>query len=182
MIYARFAALELRVASTTERVVEGVVVPWNETSYLTPDPKGERFMPGSLTRTIKDRGSRIKLFRGHDHSRAVGVPLEWDATRDAGVWASFHVAETAAGEDVLAEMREGLLDAFSIGFEPVRERRGSDGAREVVEARLFEVSLVPLAAYDGARVLATRAPAVELVPAMPAVNLTPIPSVHLWAR
>jgi HK97 family phage prohead protease len=181
MNYARFAALELRVASTAERIVEGIVVPWNETSYLTDDPKGERFIRGSLSRSIRQRGERIKLFRGHDHRRAVGTPLGWEADRDAGAWASFHVAETGAGEEVLAEMREGLLDAFSIGFEPVRERRGADGAREIVEAKLLEVSLVPLA-YDGARVLATRAPAPELVGAMPAVNLEPIPPVHHWTR
>lgn len=173
--------MEVRVASTEERIVEGIVIPYDETSRLTGHPKGERFLRGSCTRTVKERGARIKLFRGHDHRNAVGLPLAWEPMHDAGVWAQFRVAQTAAGEDALAELREGLLDAFSIGFEPVRERRGADGAREVVEAKLHEISLVPIGAYDGARVLATRAPVVS-VAAMPAVNLDPIPPVRYWQR
>ena len=46
IVHATFAALELRVPDTSERIVEGIVVPWDETSFLTPDPRGERFRPG----------------------------------------------------------------------------------------------------------------------------------------
>jgi len=159
LVRVTFPAMEVRLASTSERIVEGIVIPYDETSKLTDSPGGERFLRGSVTRTVKDRGARIKLFRAHDHRAAVGLPLAWDALHDGGCWAQFRIGQTAAGEDVLNEIREGLLDAFSIGFEPVRERRGADGAREVVEAKLHEISLVPLGAYAGARVLATRAPA-----------------------
>ena len=56
--------LELRVADLDERIVEGIVVPYGETSFLTPEPAGERFLRGSLTRTVNERGAeRVKLFR-----------------------------------------------------------------------------------------------------------------------
>jgi len=181
IVCATFGALELRVADPSERIVEGLVVPWNETSFLTPDPKGERFMAGSLTRSIGERGDRIKLFHAHDHGRAVGRALAWKPDHELGCWAQFRIAATPPGDDVLAEVGEGMLDAFSVGFRPVRTRRGGDGAREIVEAALHEVSIAPIGAYDGARVLAVRTPVTvaPTLPPMPEVNLDPLPS-FVW--
>lgn len=182
MLTATFPALELRVADVEERLVEGIIVPWGETSYMTPDPRGERFRPGSLTRTLKERGHLIKLHRTHDHKVAVGKPVRWDTTNEAGCWAQFRIANTPAGDAVLAEAREGMLDAFSVGFLPKRETRGADGAREVIEAQLHEVSLVPIGAYDGARVLAVREaqPSRSPLSAMPAVDLSPLVLPSRW--
>lgn len=184
IVRATFPGLELRVPDMSERIVEGIVVPWNETSYLTEDPRGERFRPGSLTRTIKERGDRVKLFRVHDHGTAVGKSVQWKATHDGGCWAQFRIANTPAGDDVLNEVREGMLDAFSVGFLPKRETRGADGAREIIEAQLHEVSLCPIGAYDGARVLAMRQPVRFTLPAlapMPAVDLAPVMLPSHWA-
>jgi len=150
--------LELRLANVAERIVEGIVVPYNETSFMTPDPRGERFMPGSLTRTIRERGERIKLFRSHEHKVAVGKAVSWNPTNGGGCWAQFRIANTPAGDAVLTEVREGMLDAFSVGFLPKRETRGADGARQIIDADLHEVSLCPIGAYDGARVVTTRSP------------------------
>ena len=184
IIHATFPVVELRVPDTSERIVEGIVVPYGETSFLTEDPRGERFRAGSLNRTIKDRGDRVKLYRSHDHATAVGKATAWKATHEQGLWAQFRIAATPAGDDVLLEVREGMLDAFSVGFRPLREVRAADGAREVIEAQLHEVSLCPIGAYDGARVLATRNPARFTLPnvtAMPTVNLSPVILPSHWA-
>jgi uncharacterized protein len=174
MVRATFAAVELRVPDTAERVVEGIVVPWGETSFLTPDPKGERFMPGSLTRTVTDR-PKVKLFINHRHDEAVGKAVAWRPDDERGLWGSFHVPVSEAGDRVLAAVRDELLDAFSVGFRPIRVRRAADGAREVLEAALHEVSIAPVGAYDGAKVLAMRVPMRAVVlPPMPTVNLDPI--------
>lgn len=168
--------MELRVEDGAGgRTLEGIVVPYNETTFLTEDPSGERFVAGSLTRTVTDRGARVKLFRSHDHTRAVGRAVDWDPDNRRGLWGRFRIASTPAGNEVLDEVREGVLDAFSIGFRPLQARRGRDGVREVVEAALHEVSVAPMGAYDGARVLALRTPAPPLLPPMPAVNLDPMP-------
>ena len=190
IVHATFAGLELRVPDMSERIVEGIVVPWNETSYLTDDPRGERFRPGSLTRTVKERGDRVKLFRAHDHTVAVGRSVQWKVSNEGGCWAQFRIAATPAGDDVLVEVREGMLDAFSVGFLPKRETRGTDGAREIIEAQLHEVSLCPIGAYDGARVLAMREPvstgptgaSQTILAAMPAVDLSPVVLPSYWSR
>jgi len=132
IINVTFSALELRVPDTSERIVEGIVVPWGETSFLTPDPRGERFRPGSLTRTLKERGDRVKLYRNHDHGTAVGKAVQWKST-EAGQWGQFRIANTPAGDAVLNEIHEGMLDAFSVGFLPKRETRGAaDACGELV--------------------------------------------------
>lgn len=180
--YAIFPALQLRVPDVSERIVEGIVVPWGETTFLTPDPKGERFEPGSLTRTLAEKaekGQTVKLFRNHQHDQAVGRAVAWKPDHELGCWAAFRIGSGPIGDAILSEVAEGLLDAFSVGFQPKRERRGADGAREVLEARLHEVSIAPIGAYDGARVLAMRTPAkVPELPPMPEVNLAPIPPLY----
>jgi HK97 family phage prohead protease len=177
--HVTFAAVELRIPDTSERIVEGIVVPWQETSFLTPNPKGERFMPGSLDRTTRERPAGTPLFRNHDHNVKVGKALGWRADDSAGCWGQFEIFPTDAGDAVLEEVRVGALDAFSAGFRPINTRRHRDGAIEVLEAALHEVSLVPLAAYEGARVLAMRtpwaAPGRSVLPAAPEVDLSPLP-------
>lgn len=186
--------IEFRTVSTDERIVSGIAVPWNETSYLTPDPKGERFLPGSLTRTIKARGDRLKLFRGgreHQHDEAIARPIEFDPRHPDGLWAAWRIGKTKAGDAALEEVAEGLLDAFSVGFRAVRAGRGADGAREIGEAELLEVTLLPIGAYDGARVLEVRSPApgrsaLDDLDAwlaehpVPAVDRAPLPELRRW--
>lgn len=184
------AAWPIELRMTDERIVEGIAVPWNETSYLTPDPAGERFLPGSLSKSVRARGDRLKLFRTHDHNTAIGRAVKLDARHPDGLWSSWQIARTPAGDAALAEIVEGMLDAFSIGFRPVKTRRGQDGAREVVEADIHETSVAPIGSYDGARVLAVRMPAfgaaevtawLEQHPA-PRVNLAPLPDLGRYSR
>jgi hypothetical protein len=166
---ASFAGrLELRSAGTDRGgwFVEGIVVPYGETTMMAGDAKGERFVPGSCTRSVEQRGARLKLVRAHDHRFAVGTPVSLDPKDARGLFARFRGARTPAGEEVRVELEEGVLDSFSVGFRTVKERRGPDGAREILEADIFEVSLLPLGAYAGARVTrfgaaAAAAPVVE---------------------
>jgi hypothetical protein len=178
--------------STDERIVGGIAVPWNETSRLTPDPAGERFLPGSLTRSVKARGDRLKLFRGnHGHDMVpIGRKIDLDARHPDGLYTTWRIANTALGDQTLEEVREGLLDSFSIGFRTVRAQRGADGAREIVEAELGEVTLLPTGAYDGARVLEVRAPTLRAADLaawleahpIPSVDRTPLPDLRQYNR
>lgn len=150
------AAFPLELRQIDERTLSGICVPWNETTHLAPDPGGERFLPGSLTRTVRERGARLKLFHGHDYAHAIGAVMKLDPKHPDGLWGEWRIFDTVAGNDALAEIEQRALDMFSVGFAAVKTRRAADGVREIVEAAVHEVSLTPLGAYDGARVLATR--------------------------
>jgi hypothetical protein len=147
--------MEVRSVDVDARTVEGVCVPWDETSYLTPNPAGERMKRGAFNKSITQRGDRIFLYRDHDHSRPVGRSESF-SDQDDGLHGTFRIRESVSGNDALVDLREGYLPALSIGFRPLNSRRGPDGATEITEAQLLEVSLVSLPAYDGARVLALR--------------------------
>ena len=176
--------------STDERIVGGIAVPWNETTFLAGHAAGERFLPGSLTRSVKARGDRLKLFRGsHGHDMIpVGRAVALDARHADGLYTTWRIALTATGDQTLEEVREGLLDSFSVGFRLLKDRRGADGAREIVEAELAEVTLLPSGAYDGARVLEVRAPVLGpadltawlLAHPVPTVDRTPLPELRRW--
>jgi HK97 family phage prohead protease len=153
-----FRGLELRAAAIAgPRSVEGIAVPWNEISYLTPEPTGERFLPGSCTKSVAVRGAKLKLFRNHNHSVALGKAVYLDPQDRRGLFARWQIARTPAGDEALQEISEGALDAFSVGFRTVKARRGFDGVRDIVEADVHEVSIAPLTAYAGAVVTGYRA-------------------------
>jgi hypothetical protein len=93
-----------------------------------------------------------------------------------GLVGTFQIREGQLGDECLNDLREGYLPAMSVGFKPMKVRRGANGETEVVEGMLKEVSLLPVGAYEGARVLSLRQisagtmsppPAVDLSPAMP---------------
>lgn len=139
------------------RRVSGTVVPYGETATVS-DGAGdyqERFAPGAFTRSIEQRGSKVKLLASHDARR---FPIgRVDSIRESaqGLHAEFAVSRTRDGDEALELVRDGALDSFSVGFRPIRSRT-VDGVVERVEAALREVSLVALPAYEGALVAGVR--------------------------
>jgi HK97 family phage prohead protease len=146
--------LEVRDAPQ-ERLIEARVMTWD-----TPCDVGayvETFAPDAFKQTLKKRGDRVKLLLHHDQTRPVGIANGW-APDEAGLVGRFRVSRTADGDIALEQARDGVLDV-SIGFVPIpggdqwsQDRRSV--RRTAVE--LHEVSLVSLAAVDGAGVLSVR--------------------------
>ena len=128
--------------------------------------------------TLKHREAQnrpLMLLRAHDQKAPVGRAV-WVKDTQEGPVAEFQLGLTSpAGQDALAELRDGLLSEVSVGFHSVREQRGTDGAREITEAALHEASLVPIGAYDGAKVLSVRGQGLDLswmkLPDAPKVDL-----------
>lgn len=168
-------------ALASERLLTAVVVPYGETSMMTPYPNGERFVAGAFRQSAAAKsGARrpVLLFRAHDHSQAIGRAEAWRDS-DQHLEGDFRIATGLAGDQAIDELQQGLLPSMSVGFRAIRTRRGSDGAREVLEAALLEASLAPMGAYDGAEVLALRTPgdpaetpALLVLPAAPAYDLS----------
>lgn len=178
--------MALRHVAEAERVIVGVVAPYDETTYLTGDPRGERIRRGAFTRSIQHRGDKIALLRNHDRSRKLGTSRRFSEEPD-GLVGEFLVNVGAPGDELLEECRNGYLDGLSVGFVPIHAERGSDGALEVTEAKLGEVSMVAVPAYEGAAMLSVRnAQDLDKLLApftnRPAVNLDPIPPILYRAR
>jgi len=177
--------MELREVDEGRRLVVGIVAPYDEVSYLTPDPRGERIRRGAFARSIAHRSGKIPLLRRHDQALRLGVSRSFDDGPD-GLLGEFVVNNGDAGDALLADCRDGYLGAMSAGFVRL-DGRVVDGVPEVTEAKLVEVSLVAVPAYEGAGMVAIRSAEQldELLApfrARPDVNLAPIPPVGYRPR
>jgi uncharacterized protein len=173
--------MEVRHVDADAREMVGIVAPYDEVTYLTPDPQGERILRGAFAKSIRQRGGKIPLLRNHDQSRKVGNSSRFSDSAD-GLVGEFKIVAGDHGDLMLDDLRNGCLDMLSVGFQPLTAVRGADGVREVKEARLVEVSVVAVPAYQGATVLAIRnAQNLDemLAPfrSRPIVNLDPVPAV-----
>jgi HK97 family phage prohead protease len=171
-------AMEIREVDEGGRRILGVVAPYDEVSYLTPDPNGERIRRGAFARSIAHRSAKIPLLRAHDRALRLGISRTFEES-DGGLLGDFVVNHGDHGDRLLEDCRDGYLAAMSAGWLPLDARRGADGVREITEAKLVEVSLVAVPAYEGALVAVRSAQNLDamLAPfrARPDVNLDPIP-------
>lgn len=139
------------------RTVFGLVVPYNSETTIHEGHRSyvERFAPGAFARSIAERGNRVKLLVNHDRqSLPIGRAVSLRETPE-GLVGEFRVSQTPAGDQALELVRDGVVDSFSVGFVPIRDRR--DGSVVVrTEAAIREASLVGFPAYEGALIAGVR--------------------------
>jgi len=134
---------ELRAAvDTEERLVRGLAVPFND----AVDVGGykEMIAPGAV-----QARDNIKLFYGH--SEPIGKVVESKDT-DEGWSITAKISETSRGNEVYTLLKDGVLDRFSIGFMPIEENEDKNGTIVRTKIDVREVSIVPIPAYEGAKV------------------------------
>lgn len=135
------------------RTVFGLAVPFDQEARVNDGfgPYTEVFRFGAFAKTIAERGDRVKLLVNHDRQRLpIGRAITLREDR-AGLYGEFRVSQTPEGDTALELVRDGVLDAFSVGFQPVPGKdRKSRNFVERIEVKLREVSTVAFPAYDGA--------------------------------
>jgi HK97 family phage prohead protease len=118
------------------------------------DAGGDVVAQGAFVRSLKARGARgVKMLYQHSAAEPIGV---WSELYEdpVGLFVRGRVlTDISRGRDVLALMREGALDGLSIGFKTIRARMDRlNGRRTILEADLWEVSVVTFPMLTGARV------------------------------
>ncbi len=148
--------LEMR-RSTEGNAIEGICVPYGRTTLKAGNPRGERFLPGAFGELDAQR-AKVRLTDSHadsDSRRPVGVATAFRDTLD-GLYGAFRFYDTPEGRGARENVLEDTYGGLSVGFIPIEERIAADGAREIVRARLFHVSLVDEPAYEEAKILSVR--------------------------
>ena len=134
---------ELRAETATEdRIVRGIAVPFND----PVDVGGYKEMIAPNAVMPRDN---IKLFYGHDEP--IGRVIDSKDT-DAGWSITAKISETSRGNEVYTLLKDGVLDRFSIGFMPMEENEDKNGTIVRTKIDVREVSIVPIPAYEGAKV------------------------------
>ena len=118
----------------------------------------ERIAPGAFTKTLKQRGDKIKVLFNHGHDPSIGeMPLgkarviEQD---EIGLRVEVPLADTDFNrERIRPLLRDGALDGMSFRFSvpvggDVWDDEGDVPVRTVTEAKLFEFGPVTFPAYD----------------------------------
>jgi HK97 family phage prohead protease len=143
MITREFQA---RLVETEERTIVGLAVPYGQEIDLTGNLK-ERFEAGAI-QSLED----VKLFYGHEEP--IGKVIEGRDTEE-GYEIVARISDTPRGNEVYTLMKDDVLNRFSVGFFPVKDRKeGQTIVRELVD--LKEVSVVPFPAFEGAKITEVR--------------------------
>jgi HK97 family phage prohead protease len=118
------------------------------------DSMNERVMPGAFKNTIDHFLSYGFIAVGHDWmSLPVATPMKAEEDETGLLFtADFH--STAAAQDARTVVKEridrGKIVGLSIGYEVLKDQKGKDGVRELIELELHETSIVTLGANDQA--------------------------------
>lgn len=109
---------------------------------------------GAFARSLKTRSAAgIRMLFQHDPAEPIGVWTELkEDQRGLHVRGRLNT-DVARAREVLSLMRGGALDGFSIGFSAVRTKRDpATGVRRIIEADLWEISVVTFPMLPGARI------------------------------
>ena len=139
---------QVKESDDDNRVIKGYASVFNNT-----DSDSDVIKAGSFNRTIKSWGpegkDRIKLLAQHDMSRPVAkiTSLREDSN---GLYMEAKFGTHRDGEDYYAMAKEGIINEFSVGFVPVEKEENEKGGYDISEIKLYEVSMVTVAANDEA--------------------------------
>jgi HK97 family phage prohead protease len=109
---------------------------------------------GAFAKALRERGAAgIRMLFQHDPANPIGT---WSEIREdrRGLFVRGRLTtDVARAREVHALMRAGALDGLSIGFRTVKARRESaTGIRRILEADLWEISVVTFPMLPGARI------------------------------
>ena len=117
------------------------------------DSDNDVIMKGSFKKTLKEWGpegkDRVKLVAQHDIGRPVAriTELKEDAN---GLYMEAKFGTHRDGEDYYRMAKEGIINEFSVGFVAVDKEDNEKGGYDIKEIKLYEVSMVTVAANEEA--------------------------------
>ena len=137
---------QVRLSETEERTIVGLAVPYGQEIDLTGNLK-ERFEAGAI-QSLED----VKLFYGHEDP--IGKVISGRDTEE-GYEVVAKISDTPLGNEVYTLLKDDVLNRFSVGFFPVKDRKeGQTIVRELID--LKEISVVPWPAFSGAKITEVR--------------------------
>jgi HK97 family phage prohead protease len=116
----------------------------------------ERLAPGAFTKTLLERGDKVKVLFNHGFDPSIGdKPLGKPSRmeeRGKGLYVEVPLDDTTYNKDLSASLRSGALDGMSFRFSVVREEWDDEDTdlptRTIRELKLYELGPVTFPAYD----------------------------------
>jgi HK97 family phage prohead protease len=146
--------------SEERREISGKIVPMGTGEVGSTNMGGVVFAANSIDVTDI---SKIRLLSQHDVKKPIGRMISAEVRQGDGIYATFKLSRSTAGNDALIQAQEGLVSGLSVGAEVISSQPSRDGHIVVTAAKLKEVSLVTEPAFKSAQVLEIAAE--EVIPA-----------------
>lgn len=121
--------------------------------YDEADLNGDIVAPGAFGKSLAKTGPlAVKLLYQHTAEQPVGRWLRFEE-RAQGLYAYGELfLATQTAREVSELIRAGIIDGLSIGYRTVKSHK-TNGARRIVEADLWEVSIVTFPMAPKARLV-----------------------------
>lgn len=126
--------------------ISGIAVPWN-TEATVSDGTRVKFLPGSLPVA----GKKPKLLKYHDSTQPVGI-VTGRMDSEKGMLFTAKISNTREGADVVELIKDGAIDAVSVGVNPIDASYDENGTLVVAKGEWLELSLVTAPAFAGAQI------------------------------
>jgi Escherichia/Staphylococcus phage prohead protease len=121
-------------------------------TYGNRDQQGDVVAPGAFARTLSEGGKQRPLL--WQHQQPVGLVTLRDSP--AGLLAEGQLSlGVQLAKDAYTLMKDGVVRGLSIGFQTLRDEV-KGGVRQLLEVKLFEVSLVTFPANEMASVTSVK--------------------------
>jgi HK97 family phage prohead protease len=137
---------DTKKASTPPRTISGVAVPYNVVATVSGGQK-VKFLPGSLP----VEGKAPRLLENHDGNRIIGIVTAREDSKD-GMKYTARISATKAGDDAIELIKDGALDAVSVGVDPIDADIDEQGVMVVSKAAWRELSIVAEPAFPNATI------------------------------
>jgi HK97 family phage prohead protease len=141
-------------------------------AYGNEDAQGDIIEYGAFAKTVREGSDRVRVYWQHDLTEPIGVPVVMAETPQ-GLFVKGKVSLTQRGRDALTLMRDGVVSELSIGAQVVKSHMADGGIRKLTELRLFDISLVSLAANPQAVITAVKDDHAALPATLPVAKAEP---------
>ncbi len=142
---------QVRAVEGSDGIFEGYAIVWD-----VIDSYGTRFKKGCCSKTLDERGDKIKILNQHNTNEPIGKPLAM-AEDDIGLHVRGQlVAGVQKADEMRALMDAQVIDGLSIGFSTLQEKPGKL-ARDITEIKLYEFSPVTFPSNEEAAITGFRA-------------------------
>lgn len=154
----RTVNLQFRSTDLEKRKIEGYAAIFSDEYTKLKDRWGdcfyEKISPGAFLKTLNDKSRDKFMLINHDWNKVVGrtnsnLELEED---NKGLRFSLEIPNTSDGNDLLENVRLGLVKGCSFGFNILNQKTRWDDDwnfyRDITEVDLFEITATPIPAYS----------------------------------
>jgi uncharacterized protein len=113
-------------------------------TYGNVDRVGDIVMPGAFTKTLRDTGGKVPILWQHDQREPIGLANLSDEAGGLRLKGKLDL-DVDIGRRAYSALRKRIVGGLSIGYETARSTM-KGGVRQLLEIKLFEVSIVTIPA------------------------------------